>query len=88
MSTPRSCDRHASRAATLRVLWADGRGVWYSCGMRCVEAWHAGQAHPEVVSIRRTGEPRVEELRGSGARRLERRRAQRMLAGGAAPEPG
>lgn len=33
------CMAHKRRMATLGILWADGRGVWYSCGRECLAAW-------------------------------------------------
>jgi hypothetical protein len=33
------CNRHKTRKAALKVLWADGRAVWYSCGQTCLKVW-------------------------------------------------
>jgi hypothetical protein len=37
--TSRWCNRHHARRARLRIMWADGRAVWYSCGKPCLVAW-------------------------------------------------
>lgn len=35
----RNCPRHKSRPSRLGVLWADGRAMWFPCGVACFEAW-------------------------------------------------
>lgn len=46
------CARHAKRKATLKILWADGRGVWYSCGRPCLVTWQKDIGRwAEVVEV-------------------------------------